>query len=136
MTRPRPSLAALCAALALSACSDAGPAPSNASAESVHHEGRAGRAEPAGPARVFFNLTAYGWYARGEPLMLDGRAYGLAGGPKPVPFRELERVGDYQGVDVYAAKGRGRDTLLVPVFDGYWLPFSASAAPVAEGPAG
>lgn len=136
MIRPRLSLAALCAALALSACSDAGPAPGNASAESVHREGGTGRAEPAGPARVFFNLTAYGWYARGEPLMFDGRAYGLAGGPRPVPFRELERVGDYQGVEVYAGKHSGRDTLLVPIFEGYWLPFSASAAPVAEGAAG
>jgi hypothetical protein len=136
MTCPRLSLTVLCVALALSACSDAAPAAGDASAQPVHRESGDKERAPAGPARVFFNLTAYGWYARGEPLMFDGRAYSLAGGPNAVPFGSLERVGDYQGVDVYAVKGGGRDTLLVPVSEGYWLLFTLSAAPVAEGATG
>ncbi len=84
----------------------------------------------ARPDRIYYDLTRFEWYARGEPLVFDGVFYKAGGDIEPIDARTVERVGEYAGVDVYR---RGADRrLYVPVYDGYWLgfdPLAASAAP-------
>src|SRR5690606_24267992 len=74
------------------------------------------------PDRVYYVLTEFDWYARGEPIVLDGTAHTVAGDPLRLDARSLERSAEYGGVDVY--RRAGDPNVYVPVFDGYWLPFA------------
>ena len=88
------------------------------------------------PERIYFNLTDYEWYAAGEPLVYRNAEYNAATGVIAAPLSRMRQVGEYQGVDVYAAEGESEDsTLYVPVYPGYWQPFhiSQAAAPAAPG---
>lgn len=88
------------------------------------------------PERIYFTLTDYDWYARGEPLVLENAQYRAGRGVVGAPLSAMRKVGEYQGVDVYAADGEAADTAVyVPVFPGYWQPFhlSEAAAPAASG---
>jgi hypothetical protein len=82
--------------------------------------------------RIYYTLTQHGWYARGEALVHESRAYHAAGMPQPASLPEMRHVGEYQGVDYYV-RGDGADsTLYVPVFEGYWQPFRADTARAAN----
>lgn len=97
--------------------------------------GARGGADVAGavpvPAEIHYDLTAYDWYRRGEPLTHDGRAYRPVGPPVPTPETGLTLLGRYGGVSYYAPEGAdgAPDTLYVPVFEGYWLRFVGGGAP-------
>ncbi|HSJ13074.1 MAG TPA: hypothetical protein VK939_01590 [Longimicrobiales bacterium] len=81
--------------------------------------------------RIYYDLTRYEWYARAEPLRHEGRGYQPAGMPVAAPLSEMDQLGAYEGVAYY--RRAGADGLLfVPVFDGYWLAFRATA----QAPAG
>lgn len=83
----------------------------------------------ARPERIYHDLTRFDWYARGEPLVHEGRSYGLDGdGPVALDARTLERVGEYGGVEYYHRDSDAR--LYVPVYDGYWLGFAPENPPV------
>lgn len=83
-------------------------------------------AETERPATIYYDLTTHDWYRRGEPILIDGRRYQ----PGPVQAtgeRRLKRGGEYAGVDFYGIDGGPQpyDTVYVPVYPGYWLPFVA-----------
>jgi len=80
----------------------------------------------AGPTRVFYDLTAFDWYRRGEPLLLDGRAYMPASQPKFIPGKTLRQLDSFGGVDVYrrARQSEPLDSIFVPVYENYWLVFT------------
>jgi hypothetical protein len=77
------------------------------------------------PPRIYYNLTRFEWYARGEPLQFEGREYVQSGAPLPLSASALLRVGEYAGVDLYArAEGDSvRMHVYIPVFEGFWLGF-------------
>lgn len=79
------------------------------------------------PARVYYNLSSYEWYAHGEPLYWDNRDWELAGGPVPLTTGEMTLVGEYAGVDVYVVTAEDAEgsvsAVYVPVSEGFWLPF-------------
>lgn len=77
------------------------------------------------PERIYFTLTAYDWYARGEPLLHGNAAYQPAGMPVTASLPDMHHVGDYQGVDVYVRDGDEEPVLYVPVYEGYWQVFRA-----------
>lgn len=88
------------------------------------------------PDRIYFTLTDYEWYARGEPLVLESAQYRSGSGVVAAPLSSMRKVGEYQGVDVYSADGAAMDSAVyVPVFPGYWQPFhlSQSAVPAGTG---
>ena len=80
------------------------------------------------PDRIYHTLTAHAWYARGEPLMHGGRAFRPAGLPVAASLPEMERAGEYQGVEYYR-RGDADTLLFVPVDRGYWQVFRDEAAP-------
>lgn len=134
------SIAALSATLLAAACSepDAGDAePATASAvndtattDSVFAGDTQEHMLPA--ARIYHTLTDYEWYARGQPLLHDGRNYALAGAPVSAPLSEMRQAGDYQGVEFYVRDGDAAGSVLyVPVYRGYWQPFRATSSPAA-----
>jgi len=88
---------------------------------------------PARPDEIYYDLTVYEWYRRGEPLVAGEFAFQPDGVPRPIPFDSLRRAGNYQGVDYYVRRDvpEPHDTLFVPVFDDYWQPF----LPVGPAPA-
>jgi len=88
---------------------------------------------PARPDEIYYDLTAYDWYRRGEPLIAGEFAFQPNGVPRPIPFDSLRRAGSYQGVDYYVRNTvpEPHDTLFVPVFDDFWQPF----LPVGPAPA-
>ncbi len=77
------------------------------------------------PARIYYDLTRYQWYAQGEPLRHGGGVYSPRGTPVRVATSALSKVGDYQGVDIYVARDatENPDVVYVPVFEGFWLRF-------------
>ena len=88
----------------------------------------------ARPAHVYNVLTEFDWYARGEPVVLDGTSYTLAGDPVRIDARTLARVAEYGGVDLY--RRDGDPDVYIPVFDGYWLGFAADPnVPLPTAPA-
>lgn len=80
------------------------------------------------PDRIYYTLTSYGWYARGEPLMHEGTPHQPDGRPVRTSLDMMEQAGTYQGVDYYRHRGGTEPLLYVPVFEGYWQPFRAGAA--------
>ncbi len=91
---------------------------------------------PFRPERIYYDLTAYEWYAQGQPLMADGRGYMPSDVPLTLPDTPLEKAGEYQGVDYYVEEGAEPPypVVYVPVFEGYWLPFApVGARPDAGG---
>lgn len=77
------------------------------------------------PRRVYYDLTVFEWYRRGEPLRVGGGAYLPTGKPRAIPAERMERVGEYLGVDVYVLEGSQPPygAVFVPVFRRYWQPF-------------
>lgn len=115
---------------ALAACGNGGsPAPAKAAAESLPPVAAPAPPAPQRPDRIYDDLSHFAWYAHGEPLVAGGRSYALEGGPVAAEYDGMEKAGDYEGVEYYARRGAGRDTLFVPVYPRYWLRFAAS--PVA-----
>jgi hypothetical protein len=88
------------------------------------------------PARIYFQLTDYDWYARGEPLVYASASYRAARGVIAAPTSAMRKVGEYHGVDVYTNAGADTDSAVyVPVFPGYWQAFHLTepAAAAASG---
>jgi hypothetical protein len=126
----RPALAAYLAigTLAVSACTDDRAEPASETAIAVAADSTSGpvTAEPpdaeARPERIYYDLTRFDWYARGQPLVFEGSSYLPDGAPTPIDARSLAIAGAYDGVDVYRRESDPR--LYVPVYDGYWLAFA------------
>jgi hypothetical protein len=75
--------------------------------------------------RIYYDLTRYDWYAQGEPLVLDGEMYTARTGLLASPAENMERVGEYHGVDAYVTADDD-STVYVPIFPNYWQPFVRS----------
>jgi len=73
--------------------------------------------------RIYYTLTDYPWYARGEPLMHTGRPHVASGLPITASVEEMEKAGEYEGVEFYTRREESEPVLYVPVFEGYWLGF-------------
>ncbi|HEX7051078.1 MAG TPA: hypothetical protein VF188_12795 [Longimicrobiales bacterium] len=80
---------------------------------------------PDPPAEIYYDLTAFDWYRRAEPLNVAGRPYRPAGKPEAGLARRFERVGEYQGVSYYIEEGTDPPygAVFVPVAPRYWLRF-------------
>ena len=86
-------------------------------------------------SRIYYTLTSHEWYARGEPLLHDGRPHAPDGMPVHASLTEMTRAGEYQGVEYYVHAADTGAAVYVPVFDGYWQRFRADAS-AAAAPAG
>jgi hypothetical protein len=78
------------------------------------------------PPTIYYDLARFEWYARGEPLVHEGRAYTPAGALFSAGASAMEQVGQFGGVDYYRQAGADVGTLYVPVFERYWLGFRPS----------
>ncbi|HEY0037713.1 MAG TPA: hypothetical protein VGB66_13540 [Longimicrobium sp.] len=71
------------------------------------------------PATAPAYAAGTGWYIQGEPIMIDRRRYVKYGLPRVLGVNEVTRVGDHQGVPVFAETGTTRpDVVYVPVRPG------------------
>ncbi|HSJ25284.1 MAG TPA: hypothetical protein VK929_11470 [Longimicrobiales bacterium] len=82
--------------------------------------------------RIYYSLTRHDWYARGEPLLHDGRSYRATGMPVRADVPEMQPLGDYHGVEYYARPDDSNGALYVPVFEGYWQPFRPDTTPTGN----
>jgi hypothetical protein len=80
------------------------------------------------PETIHYDLTRFQWYARGEPLVHEGRRYVAGGALFAAPASAMERVGEYGGVHYYRQPSSGEATLFVPVYERYWLQFRSQDA--------
>lgn len=78
------------------------------------------------PAEIYFDLTAFGWYREGRPLVHQGRSYMPQAEPITVTG-ELREAGSYEGVTYYVSDEEHEPvyTLFVPVYYRYWQRFTA-----------
>lgn len=76
------------------------------------------------PSTFYYDLTTFDWYRRGQPLLVGGRPY-QAVAVETTGERKMVRDGSYEGVDYYRAADAAQppDSVFVPVYPGYWLPF-------------
>jgi hypothetical protein len=81
---------------------------------------------------IYYTLTSYDWYARGQPLLHDGRAYTPGGMPVSASLQEMSKAGTFEGVDYYISTGDAADAVYVPVFDGYWQRFQVDPSAPAQ----
>lgn len=98
-------------------------------------------------SRIYYTLTNHEWYARGEPLVHEGRPYEPEGMPVSASLDGMTKAGEYQGVEYYVRSGEPDLAVYVPVYDGYWqrfrgdpnavaLPADAAGDAVSDGVAG
>lgn len=115
-------------ALLLGACEAAGPAETPATrALAAPTAATAPAPDHLSSDRIYYDLTRFDWYAQGEPLVHADQPYQPFGMPLAAPLSEMERAGEYRGVEYYR-RGGDDASLYIPVFDGYWLAFRASHA--------
>jgi hypothetical protein len=116
------------------AAGSAAAASSAARAEGTDHDSPA-PAEPDHdlPASIYYDLTSFDWYRRGEPLLHEGQRY-LPGKVEPAAGRRFKYEGAYDGVDYYVLRDEQEPhhTIYVPVYSGYWLSFALEAAAPAD----
>jgi len=76
------------------------------------------------PDTIYYDLTRFEWYRRGQPIVIDETRYTPAE-VEATGGRRLKREGAYEGVDYYVNRDSDQpyDTIFVPVYPGYWLPF-------------
>lgn len=76
------------------------------------------------PGLVFAGSYAEGheWFGAGQPIRFDGREYVRTGDPSPLNCSEILRVGEHEGVPLFANRGAGTPfvVLQVPVKPGLW----------------
>jgi hypothetical protein len=143
----RPTLAAACLLLALTpaSCAPGGDAPpaeadpeaaaDDAPAELVPSapEEPASATLPADRARedplpeeIYYSLDDFEWYRHAQPIVHGGRAYEAQDTVLVRSTLELDSLARFGGVLYWARPGDAEpDTVFVPVFEGYWLPFVA-----------
>lgn len=132
---PGPALPLVAAALALAPVACGGPGGRQEFLRSAEEHALEDQARPAEeprdgePPEIFYDLTRYDWYRRGEPLIAGGRAYQPSGGPEPAMGREFTLLGRFEGVAYYGVEGAEPipDVVYVPVSPGYWQPFGTTA---------
>jgi predicted small lipoprotein YifL len=73
--------------------------------------------------RIYYTLTDYAWYAQGRPLVHEGRQFEPGGRPVSASAEEMQRVGEFEGVEYYARQAAEDVGLYVPVYEGWWLAF-------------
>lgn len=79
------------------------------------------------PTRIFYDLTRFVWYARGEPLRWQDAEWQPRGEPVALRTEDLRLVGEYEGVDIWIrADAESVTRVYVPVSEGFWLPFAAT----------
>ena len=76
------------------------------------------------PALDFAGSYADGreWFTGDEPIELDEREYSKSGEPLRLACADIERVGEHEGVPLFAERGgeRPHDIVYVPVTPGVW----------------
>lgn len=71
------------------------------------------------PATTPFYAAGAAWYIQGDPITLDRRRYVKFGMPRVLGVNEVARMGEHQGVPVFAEAGMTRpDVVYVPVRPG------------------
>lgn len=78
--------------------------------------------------RIYYTLTQHEWYARGQPLVHEDRAYHPSGMPVAASLPEMSVAGEYHGVEYYLRDADAEPILYIPVFEGYWQAFRADTA--------
>ena len=79
------------------------------------------------PGLVFAGRYAEGheWFEAGQPIRFDNGDYIQTGDPSPLNCREIVRVGEHEGVSLFAVRGAEPpfSVLHVPVRPGSWQPY-------------
>ena len=142
-TRPRVFLRLTLACCVLAGCGPAEEEPDTAAQPAGDSVGGVAVFNPAEErqslptSRIYYTLTDYGWYERGRPLVHDGRGYRPQGMPLGATLGEMQKAGEFEGVEYYIRSADPGAVVYVPVFDGYWQAFqldpSASVTPVNGG---
>lgn len=78
------------------------------------------------PPVIYYDLTRFEWYARGEPMRLEDGSYAPRGAPVRAATSEMQKIGEYEGVEYYERNDESdsEGVVYVPVFEGFWLPFA------------
>lgn len=94
------------------------------------------RPPDAEPVEIYYELTAFEWYRRGEPIVFRDRTYVLEALPRAIPAEELRRLGRFRGVFFYRHEEDDPpyDAVFVPVYPGFWQPFVAAGGRDAADP--
>lgn len=77
------------------------------------------------PEHIYYDLTTFEWYQRGEPLRIDGLEYQPRGKPISLGDAHLEVAGEYEGVVYYKVEDASEPyaAVYVAVSPRYWQPF-------------
>lgn len=78
------------------------------------------------PEEIYYSLDDYEWYRQALPIVHEGVAYQALDTVLVLSTLELDTLGRFGGVLFWGRDGlSAHDTVFVPVFEGYWLPFAS-----------
>lgn len=76
------------------------------------------------PEEIYYNLDDFDWHRQALPIVHAAGAYEAADTVLVISTLELDSLGRFGGVLYWGRSGQeAPDTVFVPVFEGYWLPF-------------
>ncbi len=79
------------------------------------------------PEEIYYSLDEYEWYRQALPIVHDGVAFEALDTVLVLSTLEVDSLGRFGGVLYWARTGVSTpDTVFVPVFEGYWLPFAST----------
>jgi hypothetical protein len=77
------------------------------------------------PEEIYYSLDDYEWYRQALPIVHEGSAFAALDTVLVLSTTELDSLGRFGGVLYWGRTGlTDPDTVFVPVFEGYWLPFA------------
>ncbi len=81
------------------------------------------------PEEIYYDLDQYEWYRQALPIVHEGVAYQALDTVLVLSTLELDSLGRFGEVLYWGRTGVSEpDTVFVPVFEGYWLPFARTGA--------
>ena len=74
------------------------------------------------------------WFREGRPVVFEAREWRPVGQPLPAPADAFQKVGEFEGMALYAAREDSPpyDTLFFPLGNELWQPLEAAETVISE----
>lgn len=89
---------------------------------------------PERPEVEGYDPESLAWFREGRPVVFEAREWRPVGRPLPAPADAFQKVGEFEGMALYAAREDSPpyDTLFFPLGNELWQPLEAAETVISE----